>query len=44
MVRYLINDELERTWKEAIMAYLNVLFLNIPGGLRKTMKNVSQVN
>jgi hypothetical protein len=26
-----VNDELERTWKEPVVAYLNVLFCHSPG-------------
>jgi hypothetical protein len=29
---YLVNDELRRIWKEAIVTYFKVLFQNIPGG------------
>jgi hypothetical protein len=38
----IVNDELERMWKEVVMDYFKVLFHNFPGGMRNTIKNLSE--
>jgi hypothetical protein len=35
MVGLLMNNELDRTWKEAAMDQLKVLFRNFPGGIEE---------
>jgi hypothetical protein len=35
----LINDELERMWKEAVLAYLKVQSRPAPGGSKKYYRN-----
>jgi hypothetical protein len=37
-----VNNELERTWKEVIKAQFKVLSYHCPGGLKKTVKSLSQ--
>jgi hypothetical protein len=37
-----VNDELERLWKEAVMAHCKVLSLHSFGGTEKNHKNLSQ--
>jgi hypothetical protein len=37
-----INDELERIWKEAVLALFQVLSQHLTGELRKLMENLSQ--
>jgi hypothetical protein len=36
-----MNDELERIWKEAVVAYVKALFLNSPGGTEENHKKIS---
>jgi hypothetical protein len=38
----LINNKLERVWKEAALALLKVLPRHLPGGTAKTMKNLNE--
>jgi hypothetical protein len=42
MIRLLMDNALERTWKEAVVAYFKVLSRHLPGGTEKTHKNHSQ--
>jgi hypothetical protein len=42
MRRLLINNELERVWKEAVLALLQVLPQHLPGGTDKTTKTLIQ--
>jgi hypothetical protein len=37
-----MNGQLERVCKEAVVAYLKVLFRHLPGELNKTMKNLPE--
>jgi hypothetical protein len=37
-----VNDELERTWKEAIVAYFKVLPRHPAGGTEENLENLSQ--
>jgi len=37
-----VNDELERMWKEVVVASFEIIFQHLLEGLRKTMKNLSQ--
>jgi hypothetical protein len=39
----MVNNKLERIWKEAVVAYFKVLSWHLPEGLRKTTKTISQV-
>jgi hypothetical protein len=41
---WLMNDELERIWKETIIAYLKVLSWHSPGVAKKTTRNFNQVS
>jgi hypothetical protein len=36
-----MNSELEKTWKEVVMAQFKVLPWHLPEGLGKTMKTLS---
>jgi hypothetical protein len=37
-----MNDELERIWKEAVMAYFKVLCRNLPRGAEENYENLMQ--
>jgi hypothetical protein len=38
-----VNDDLERIWKEVVVAYFDVLPWNLPGGTEVNLKkNLSQ--
>jgi hypothetical protein len=37
-----VSNELERMWKEAVMASFKVLSRHFPGGTAETTKNLSQ--
>jgi hypothetical protein len=37
--RIVVNNELERTWMEAVMAYFKVLSRYLPGGTEENYKN-----
>jgi hypothetical protein len=37
-----VNNELDRVWKEAVMALFEVLSWHLPEGLRKTTKDLGQ--
>jgi hypothetical protein len=39
MIRWLMNTELERMWKELIMAYFEVLSQQLPKQTEKTHEN-----
>jgi hypothetical protein len=35
----LMNDEIERIWKEAVLAYFKVSSWHVPGGTEENYKN-----
>jgi hypothetical protein len=35
-----MNDELKRIWKEVVMTYFKVLYLNLLGGTEEKMKEL----
>jgi hypothetical protein len=37
-----VNDELEMTWSEAVVAYFKVLFQHLPGGTEENNEKVNQ--
>jgi hypothetical protein len=37
------NGEIERIWKDAVMAYYNILFQKLPGGLWKSTVNLKMI-
>jgi hypothetical protein len=40
--RMIVNDELEKIWKEAVMTKFKVLSWYLPGGSEENHKNLSQ--
>jgi hypothetical protein len=43
IIKWLIDDELERMWKEAVVAYLNSLFLYLPRGTEKNNQKPARI-
>jgi hypothetical protein len=39
-----MNNELERIWKKAVVAYFKVLFWYLPARLKKSTKNLRRVS
>jgi hypothetical protein len=42
MMGWLKDNELERMWKEAVVAFLKVLSRHLPGGTEENDENLSQ--
>jgi hypothetical protein len=38
-----MNDELERTWKETVIAYFKVISQHLPGGTEKNKKSIVKI-
>jgi hypothetical protein len=44
VIEWLMNNELERIWKETVAVCFNVLSLHFPGGTKETHENLRQVS
>jgi hypothetical protein len=40
MVIFIMNDDLESMWKEAVGGYFKILCWYLPAGVRKTARNL----